>query len=278
MHDEPPSRDAGTRRGLAWPLAAIAVGGIVVIVLVGGFLVRQSQPGPRVEPAAAVTAPAATSAPTQAPVAAVAPTAPATAVPAATVAPTSVPTQAPLATATPAPVEAAGAATQPTVIATIQVLYVKGTPVVEQAVPTVGAAQEWWNRRGDVAPEVWDDVIKACIDIENRAAQARYQMDPSRLAEVEDGAQLQREIDLINTRKASGQTLKTEADHTYMVLWANQNEAVVYDDLISRSHLVDTRTNQEIPTDNPSTPYKNVLLLHRIDGHWKFVDGVQLPS
>ena len=229
-----PEPDAAQPRGRPFLPVALALGGLVVVLLAAAFVLdRQYRRPVGIEPAPpiAVQAP-----PTAVPNAAVraAPTAaPPTVVPTATTAPraTLVPTL--------VPVPAAVGPAAP-------------------AEPTVDPLQQ--------------EIAEAYLRYWQVRKEAYLKMDPALLEQVMAGDKLERERGYMEQLKSKGQGARIEATHKFVVVKATTDEAVVFDEYLNRSPLIDLATGNELPIGTPETEKVSVTM-KKVDGVWKVVES-----
>ena len=106
-------------------------------------------------------------------------------------------------------------------------------------------------------------------------SQAYFDLDPSRLSEVMDGAELSRETAQIGQLKAQGKAAKLDIQHRAALAQVSPDAAVVYDEYMNRSVFVDPVTKRELPTSSPPEMEKVSYQMKKLGGTWKVVDGSQ---
>jgi hypothetical protein len=105
-------------------------------------------------------------------------------------------------------------------------------------------------------------------------AEALFIPDASRLPEVMAGPALDREREQIDQLRARGQAAKLVVEHHIALRSAGPTTAVVYDEYVNKSYLVDAQTKEPVGTPGPGGIAKVSYVLEKIDGSWKVVDGV----
>jgi len=233
-HDaDAPETAAAPRR----PFLPVALGlaGLVVVVLVAAFVLdRQYRKPVGIEPAPPI---AVQTKPTAVPVAARA-------------APTTAPVPTAVPTATTAPTAAA--------VPTLAPAAAAGAAVAAPAQPTVDPLQR--------------EIAEAYLRYWQVRKEAYLKMDPALLDQVMSGSKLDRERGYMQQLKANGQGARIEATHKFVVVKATPDEALVYDEYVNQSPLIDLATGKELPVGTPETE-KISVTMKKIDGTWKVVEG-----
>jgi hypothetical protein len=173
------------------------------------------------------------------------------------------------ATSPPGPTAAPTATTRPTSL-----------PIAAPtAAPTIEASPEpepWWERTNQFSEALGKEIGEAYLHYWEVVEQAYLEVDSGRLPEVEDGAELARDLKAIDDFRNRGQAQKLVIEHEASVTYATANEAVVYDEYLSRSYFVDPETKEGDPTSSgPAIQQKVAYLLTKSDHGWKVVDGVR---
>jgi hypothetical protein len=86
------------------------------------------------------------------------------------------------------------------------------------------------------------------------------------------GDKLDRERGYMEQLKSKGQGARIEATHKFVVVKATTAEAVVFDEYLNRSPLIDLATGNELPIGTPETEKVSVTM-KKVDGAWKVVES-----
>ena len=253
---EPRLPDAAAHLRLPWPLVAGALVGVLAIALVAGvYANRNLRPQPVAVAAAATPTPLpAASTPVQP-----------------TRAPTPVPdTAPPQALPTPAPVVTV--AITPLIVGTLAPRPNNGPQPV---LPTPPAS-------APPAPSILPTVDPLLVAELSRVyerywqvrSQALFDLDKSHLDEVMAGEHLGSIAKRVDELIAEKRAIKTDVDHQYQVVQADNDTAHIFDDYISNSFYVDPVSHE--PLSEPGADELQVLYeVRKLNGDWKVVDSVR---
>jgi hypothetical protein len=232
-----PSPDGRPRRPY-WPIALLMLG--VVLALLGAAFVLDERLRPRVGPETGTVA---------------TPQSQAAALPTATPPPP---------TATTVPVAAAPVAS-PTLAATAT-----AAPTAPNALATASALP---SRAADLFTPIEREVIDAYLRYWDVRIKAYYNADPALLSQVMSGAELAREESQIRELAAQQRAAILDVEHDFRIVKALPDEAVIYDEYVNRSRLVDGATKRPLPETSGEIVEKVSYEFRRINGTWKVVDG-----
>lgn len=127
------------------------------------------------------------------------------------------------------------------------------------------------------------------LEVEVEAAYLRFwqvrraaylALDESRMLEVAAGPQLAREQENIRELRAGGRAARLDVEHSSPIAFIElePERAVVYDEYVDRSRLLDLTTKREVGTAGPADVEKLSFRMERIDGTtWKVVDSARHP-
>ena len=89
------------------------------------------------------------------------------------------------------------------------------------------------------------------------------------------GAELEREEKAVRDLRAQGRAVKMDIDTNFRVRRATETEAVLDDEYLNRSVVIDAATKQPLATPGPPPTERVSFQFRKLDGVWKVVDGVR---
>jgi hypothetical protein len=154
---------------------------------------------------------------------------------------------------------------------------------------TPDANLPWWRWRSDPVPfgkdvfgmidyqDFWEHRIRAL-------AHPNIELELE-LTNVLDGEPLQREVAYLHDLQTKGQAEIVVVDHQPVVVYADDDEYVIFDTYVDRSYMVDARTRTPLG-DGPNTAPKTRAMAYHIRRtygprfptvpFWKVVDSVRV--
>lgn len=114
-------------------------------------------------------------------------------------------------------------------------------------------------------------VRQAYLRYWNVYANALYTLDTSRLAEVTAGDELIQARQAVNNLQTQHHAAKIEIEHHIAVVSLAQSQAVIQDEYLNRSYLVDATTKQALQTPNSGQTENISCQLSLQNGIWKVV-------
>jgi hypothetical protein len=199
-----------------------------------------------------------------------------------------IPTGSTPATAPAAPAVAAAESTPATRAEQAPLTTSVGPPPTEAVVPgpaglggPAGAGEEMelqaWCSTGSPLEL---DVEAAYLRFWQVRGEAYLALDESRMPEVAAGPQLTREQQNIRELQVRGRAGRLNVEHSSPIAFIElaPDSAVVYDEYLDRSRLVDPTTKQEVGADGLTDVEKLSFRLQRTNGAaWKVVDSARHP-
>jgi hypothetical protein len=171
-------------------------------------------------------------------------------------------TVAPAAQATAAPTGAP--AQQPTTVGLVETTAVPTPPPTSQ--PTVAPT---------IDPALAAEILPAYQHYWEVRDEALATLDGSHLADVMDGIELTAAQTYISQLQTEGKAGVGTEDHSFTILSATPEDAVIEDKVVDHSMFVDIATGDPLPPDQqpkPDSEIDGTYNLHKIDGIWKVVE------
>ena len=149
--------------------------------------------------------------------------------------------------------------------------------------PAAGASAGATSQGQAAAVQVpWQRIARTPLEREVEEAYARYwqvraqaylDLNPELLGQVMAGAELQREQEQLADLKRRGRAGLIDADHRITFREVSPGKAVIYDEYLNKSVLLDATTKQRIPTNETPNTERVTYELNLVGGAWKVVDG-----
>lgn len=121
-----------------------------------------------------------------------------------------------------------------------------------------------------------DEVIKASyLEYWEVYADALYNLDSSRLAEVMTGPRLERAVDEVDGLLLQGRAVEIDVVNTPGVVQVDGSRAVLVDAYKNMSRFIDPQTKE--PLSSPAEPetIRDTVTMDLVDGIWKVYDSVR---
>jgi hypothetical protein len=119
-------------------------------------------------------------------------------------------------------------------------------------------------------------VIQAYLHYWDVYSSALVTLDPSHLADVMDGDELNRARSYLDQLKQGHQALKTDVSHQYEVTSLTSNSATLDDQLVNRSYLIDPKTNRPMGSPEAATPETIACRFQLENGVWKVTSVIKV--
>jgi hypothetical protein len=147
----------------------------------------------------------------------------------------------------------------------------RGGTAVAQAPATNAAITLPWARVGVTPLE--REIEDAYARYWQVRTEAHLTLNPGKLPEVMADAELLREERQLANLAGRGRLGRIDVRHTVSLHEVSTNSALIYDEYLNNSVLLDAVSGTEIPTNDPPSVEKVSYVLRKVDGQWKVVDG-----
>jgi hypothetical protein len=99
---------------------------------------------------------------------------------------------------------------------------------------------------------------------------AFYNLDADILLAVSYGSQLEREGEEISRLRAQGMAVVTSVAHRFQIVSAQSDRAIIYDEIESRSYLIDITTRRQIEEGEQISEKERIAFeLRKVGNTWK---------
>lgn len=126
-------------------------------------------------------------------------------------------------------------------------------------------------------PSVEEEVSEAYLRYWSVYADAVFNLDETRLAQVMSGPQLQRTRQEIENLRQRGRAAKIVVEHDFFIAELDPvaGTATVRDEYANRSYEVDAETKEMVGQAAPGTVITDTYFLVKEGGAWKVRDGIR---
>ena len=144
------------------------------------------------------------------------------------------------------------------------------TPAATAAVPTATATP---SRDALVA-----EVSAAYLAYWDAYADAVLHLDIRRVERFAAGAELEGIRTEIEALRADGIAARIRVEHDFDVISVTESSAVIVDEYVNNSFVVDAKTLLPENADGLGDVFKDTVLLERVDGRWVVTRGAREPA
>lgn len=149
------------------------------------------------------------------------------------------------------------------------------TRVVGGLTVTISAGPAWKVTPEAILSPLDEEVTAAYLRYWDVRMRAYYDADPSILPQMMAGAELARETEQVEALRAQGRAVSIDVEQNFRILRADEDEAVVYDEYVNRSRVVDGATKRQLGAGETQEVEKISYEFRRLGGVWKVVDGAR---
>jgi len=128
------------------------------------------------------------------------------------------------------------------------------------------------------SPSAEDEVIAAYLHYRDVYADAVYNLDTSRLAEVMTGPRLERGLNEIQDLRDQGRAVDIVVENDPVVVQIEGDRAVVHDEYENGSYFIDPTTKEPLSSPEGSQTIRDTVTLTRVDQTWKVLDTLREAS
>lgn len=150
-----------------------------------------------------------------------------------------------------------------------------------QASPTPAAtatAAPTQTPAASASPSAEEEVITAYLHYWEVYADAVYNLDTSRLAEVMTGPRLERGMNEVQDLRDQGRAVDIVVENDPVVVQIQGDRAVVHDEYENRSYFIDPTTKEPLSSPEGSQTIRDTVTLTKVDRTWKVIDTVREVS
>lgn len=122
------------------------------------------------------------------------------------------------------------------------------------------------------------EVSQAYLAYWDAYADAVLHLDITRVERFASGAELEGIREEIETLRADGLAARIRVEHDFDVISVNESSAVIVDEYVNNSFVVDAKTLAPEEADGPGDVIKDTILLERVDGRWVVTRGAREPA
>jgi len=122
------------------------------------------------------------------------------------------------------------------------------------------------------------EVSQAYLAYWDAYADAVLHLDITRVERFASGAELEGIREEIETLRADGIAARIRVEHDFDVISVNESSAVIVDEYVNNSFVVDAKTLAPEEADGPGDVIKDTILLERVDGRWVVTRGAREPA
>lgn len=122
------------------------------------------------------------------------------------------------------------------------------------------------------------EVSQAYLAYWDAYADAVLHLDITRVERFASGAELEGIREEIETLRADGVAARIRVEHDFDVISVNESSAVIVDEYVNNSFVVDAKTLAPEEADGPGDVIKDTILLERVDGRWVVTRGAREPA
>lgn len=127
-------------------------------------------------------------------------------------------------------------------------------------------------------PSIEDEVTAAYLEYWDVYADALRRLDGAQLDEVMTGPRLERALSEIENLRTQGQAVRIVVENAPLVAGVSGDEAVVIDEYVNSSYLIDPVTQEPIADRGEPNTLRDTVTLVREDDVWKVRDSVRQES
>lgn len=124
-------------------------------------------------------------------------------------------------------------------------------------------------------PSVEEDIAAAYRRYWEIYAEALFELEEGKLAEVMTGPRLERGLEEIKSLRADRQAVRSVLDLDPAVVSIRENEATVIDEYENGSYLIDPVTKEPIAGHGSPVLIREAFTLVHVEGVWKVFDSVR---
>ena len=122
------------------------------------------------------------------------------------------------------------------------------------------------------------EVSQAYLAYWDAYADAVLHLDITRVERFASGDELEGIREEIETLRADGIAARIRVEHDFDVISVNEASAVIVDEYVNNSFVVDAKTLAPEEAEGPGDVIKDTILLERVDGRWVVTRGAREPA
>jgi hypothetical protein len=122
------------------------------------------------------------------------------------------------------------------------------------------------------------EVSQAYLAYWDAYADAVLHLDITRMEGFAAGAELEGIREEIEALRAEGLAARIRVEHDFEVISVTESSAVIVDEYVNNSFVVDAKTLAPETADGPGDVFKDTIRLERMEGRWVVTRGAREPA